>query len=90
MFQASFDGRSNKRAVSMGGRKVEDKAAVLARATAERAEREVQRKHKLAAAVVQRWWRGRSVAARARNSIREQWDDQITKMETVVNTFQAR
>jgi len=74
----------------MGGRKVEDKAAVLARAKAERAEREIHRRQMLAAAKVQRWWRGRSVAARARGSIREQWDDQVTKMETVLSTFQSR
>jgi hypothetical protein len=74
----------------MGGRRNEDKSAVLARAKAERAEREVLRTRVLAASAVQKWWRGRSVAARARGRVREQWDDQVGKMQMILNTFRAR
>jgi hypothetical protein len=49
MFSSSFDGKSTKRNVSMGGKKrEEDKSAFLARAKNERLTRENERKRSLA------------------------------------------
>ena len=49
----------------MGGRKrEEDRSDVLARARKERAAREANRIRTSAALNVQRWWRGRAVAAK--------------------------
>lgn len=60
MFTSSFDGSaSSKRVVSMSGRRREDsKVDLLAKAKAERAQREIERKREGSAREIQRFWRG--------------------------------
>jgi len=91
MFTQSFDGTSGKRPVSMSGRKREnDKATVLAKARAERAAREIERKRATAGQIAQRWLRGRHAASCARAAMRATWDQQVTQLNVVLATFRAK
>ena len=92
MLHSSFTGSSNsRRHVSMASRsqKKEDKGEFLARARALRLSREEERRRNLHASIIERWWRGRSIAISFRGKLRRDWDGQMLNLEKLVATFKA-
>ncbi|KAK3848260.1 MAG: hypothetical protein J3R72DRAFT_518935 [Linnemannia gamsii] len=75
MFDGSF---KSKRTINLGGNKQQvDKQKLLRQAQEERRIREAERARLKAAERIQAWYRGRTVAARVRQDIRDTWDRDI-------------
>ncbi|KAF9903122.1 hypothetical protein EC991_004148 [Linnemannia zychae] len=87
MFDGSFKSR---RTINLGGNKQQvDKQKLLRQAQEERRIREAERARLKAAERVQAWYRGRTVAARVRQDVRDTWDmDIITLQNNVGSTAQ--
>ncbi|KAG0372985.1 hypothetical protein BGX24_012320 [Mortierella sp. AD032] len=79
MFDGSF---KSKRTINLGGNKQQvDKQKLLRQAQEERRIREAERARLKAAERIQAWYRGRTVAARVRQDIRDTWDRDIITLQ---------
>ncbi|KAG0273284.1 hypothetical protein BGZ95_010907 [Linnemannia exigua] len=79
MFDGSF---KSKRTINLGGNKQQvDKQKLLRQAQEERRIREAERARLKAAERIQAWYRGRTVAARVRQDIRDTWDKDIITLQ---------
>ncbi|KAG0201835.1 hypothetical protein BGX33_010076 [Mortierella sp. NVP41] len=87
MFDGSFKSR---RTINLGGNKQQvDKQKLLRQAQEERRIREAERARLKAAERIQAWYRGRTVAARVRQDIRDNWDrEAITLQHSTRSTVQ--
>ncbi|KAF9125060.1 hypothetical protein BGW39_007686 [Mortierella sp. 14UC] len=84
MFDGSFKSR---RTINLGGNKQQvDKQKLLRQAQEERRIREAERARLKAAERIQAWYRGRTVAARVRQDIRDTWDMDIVALQHSVGS----
>ncbi|KAG0212100.1 hypothetical protein BGX28_006861 [Mortierella sp. GBA30] len=79
MFDGSFKSR---RTINLGGNKQQiDKQRLLRQAQEERRIREAERQRSKAAERIQAWYRGRTVAAKVRQDIRTDWDQETRMLQ---------